>query len=213
MDKITDNFTSYFKKLILQSFCNLEHLSYSSEDIQAAVDCDCILNFESYKELLVVNNALDVVNYVCKLDFNKVLITSALYCKLNEIITLGSLDQELYGKYRKVEVTMKALGVLPPPKNKEVDILVDSLNDFDKIADPKDCVINTMLKLMKMQPFENGNKRTALMLANCALIKQNDGIIYFDNTNYPEFKERLSDYYVTGNTDVVNYLKSHCMSY
>ena len=50
-------------------------------------------------------------------------------------------------------------------------------------------------KLMKMQAFNDGNKRTAMLIANHQLIKFGKGIISISNEDKVEFGTRLIKYY------------------
>lgn len=204
-------FRHSFKKVILESFCNLEHVNYDDDTIKTAMVEGAVLAFDTYRELIVAENAMDMVDYISKLNFKELKFNEDLYCKLNEIITQGSRDQDVYGQYRSVNVEVKALGVLPPPDYNQVNKLVESLNDLQKQIEPKEHVAKTMVELMKLQPFENGNKRTALFLANCALIKNKLGIIYFDKQTYPDFREHLIDFYEFNDKSVVDYVKEKCI--
>lgn len=150
------------KKVILESFCNLEHVNYDDDTIRTAMVEGAVLAFDTYRELIVAENAMDVVDYISKLNFKELIFNEELYCKLNEIITEGSRDQDVYGQYRSVNVEVKALGVLPLPDYNQVNDLVENLNNLQEQDNPKEHVAKTMVKLMKLQPFENGNKRTAL---------------------------------------------------
>lgn len=52
-----------------------------------------------------------------------------------------------------------------------------------------------MLYLMKSQLFWNGNKRTAMLIANKELIKQGNGIISIPIEEIEDFNQLLSRYY------------------
>ena len=52
-----------------------------------------------------------------------------------------------------------------------------------------------MCKLMKMQLFNDGNKRTAMLIANHELIKLGKGIISISEENKVEFGTKLIAYY------------------
>lgn len=73
--------------------------------------------------------------------------------------------------------------------------LEDLLIDINKIENDTIRVIRLMLKLMKMQLFNDGNKRTAMLVANHELIKNGRGIIAIDEEDKVEFSERLIQYY------------------
>ncbi|MBO5005044.1 MAG: Fic family protein [Clostridia bacterium] len=79
---------------------------------------------------------------------------------------------------------------LPSKKNLE-----KLLNEVNKInCDTKRAII-LMCKLMKMQMFNDGNKRTAMLIANHELIKLGRGIISVSEENKVEFGTKLIEYY------------------
>lgn len=73
--------------------------------------------------------------------------------------------------------------------------------------------------LAKMQPFGDGNKRSALLLANAIMLKRCDNTLLFtvpadDEKAVLEFNERLSAWYVDGDNSVIGWLadwnQDHC---
>jgi prophage maintenance system killer protein len=63
--------------------------------------------------------------------------------------------------------------------------------------------------LAKMQPFWDGNKRTALLAANGLLLKHGIDNEYFtvpSGSKSVEFNEKLSDYYLDRNDEIINWL-------
>ena len=51
-----------FKKVILESFCNLEHVNYDDDTIRTAMVEGAVIAFDTYRELIVAENAIDVVD-------------------------------------------------------------------------------------------------------------------------------------------------------
>lgn len=58
-----------------------------------------------------------------------------------------------------------------------------------------DGAITLMCKLMKLQYFNDGNKRTAMLIANHEMIKNGKGIISIAKEFKEEFGEKLIAYY------------------
>ena len=68
-------------------------------------------------------------------------------------------------------------------------------------------------KLIKMQPFWDGNKRTSIILANRLLIENHSGIISINNHHFEEFNNLLSNYY-NDNTkleEVALFIENNCI--
>ena len=58
-----------------------------------------------------------------------------------------------------------------------------------------DAIFTFMCKLMKMQTFNDGNKRTSMLVANHELIKNGKGILSIADEDRIEFGTRLIKYY------------------
>lgn len=69
------------------------------------------------------------------------------------------------------------------------------LEDIEEIKCETEKNIVLMCKLMKMQLFNDGNKRTAMLIANHELIRKGRGIISISAENKIEFGNRLIEYY------------------
>ena len=71
-----------------------------------------------------------------------------------------------------------------------------------------DKAIETLLYVKKKQLFLNGNKRTAVILANHILIKSAAGLIVIPAKEVGEYKRLLVDYYETDkNEEIIKFLK------
>lgn len=72
--------------------------------------------------------------------------------------------------------------------------------------------IRSMLAFMRQQIFWDGNKRTATLFANALLIEKGCGILEISELQMPEFNEKLSAFYRSGDdTDVAFYLYQNCI--
>ena len=58
-----------------------------------------------------------------------------------------------------------------------------------------DAIFTFMCRLMKMQAFNDGNKRTAMLVANHQLIRYGKGIISISDEDRVEFGTKLIEYY------------------
>lgn len=69
------------------------------------------------------------------------------------------------------------------------------LDNIDNIKCGTEKAIFLMCKLMKMQLFNDGNKRLAMLIANHELIRLGKGIISVSEENKVEFGTKLIAYY------------------
>lgn len=76
-----------------------------------------------------------------------------------------------------------------------------------------DAILVLMCKLMKMQLFNDGNKRTAMLIANHELIKNGKGIISISMEFKEEFGEKLISYYENEEKleELKNFLLINCL--
>ena len=64
---------------------------------------------------------------------------------------------------------------------------------------------------MKTQVFIDGNKRAAVIFANHYLIAHANGLLVIPETNVPEFKRLLVDYYEGADEAIImSFLKQKC---
>lgn len=73
--------------------------------------------------------------------------------------------------------------------------LENLLEEIEQIENETYKNIVFMCKLMKMQAFNDGNKRTAMLIANHELIRTGRGIVSISEENKVEFGTRLIEYY------------------
>lgn len=73
--------------------------------------------------------------------------------------------------------------------------LKNMIGEISSIKTTTDRALTLMCKLMKMQVFNDGNKRTSMLIANHELIKSGKGIISISEDNKEEFGMRLISYY------------------
>ncbi|WP_406038414.1 Fic family protein [Succinimonas sp.] len=66
--------------------------------------------------------------------------------------------------------------------------------------------------LARLQPFWDGNKRTALCLCNMELLKHDFDLLIIPKDKYAGFEERLTPFYKKENNDVIGYLARNCFA-
>ena len=109
---------------------------------------------------------------------------------------VGANIVEQPGKLRTYEVSMGGTRWKPelPSEEKMNDLIDEYENNLDD-ENITDAIFTFMCRLMKMQAFNDGNKRTAMLVANHQLIKYGKGIISISDEDRIEFGTRLIQYY------------------
>lgn len=118
---------------------------------------------------------------------------------------------KLHGELRVYDVSMGGTKWRPELPTKEK--LEELLQEVEKIDSVTDREITLMCKLMKMQLFNDGNKRTAMLVANKELIRNGKGIISISEDSKEEFGIKLINYYENENTleDLKEFVLNNCL--
>ena len=81
------------------------------------------------------------------------------------------------------------------PEIPSMEKLNTVLEEVKAISSETDRALTLMCRLMKMQLFNDGNKRTSMLIANHELIKNGRGIISIPQDCKVEFGTKLIEYY------------------
>lgn len=112
---------------------------------------------------------------------------------------------------RIYEVKMSGTNWIPKlPTLEGLEKLLEEV-EIEKCETKKAIVL--MCKLMKMQLFNDGNKRTAMLIANHELIKKGRGIISISEENKVEFGTKLISYYQNDEmlNELVHFIYDKCL--
>lgn len=106
---------------------------------------------------------------------------------------IGNNLVENPGKMRIYDVTMGGTKWKPElPTKESLELL---LEEYRKNEGSTDGIITLMCKMMKLQFFNDGNKRTSMLIANHELIRNGRGIISVAEEYKEKFGEKLIAYY------------------
>lgn len=96
------------------------------------------------------------------------------------------------------------------PTKEKLDNLLEEIKN---IRCDTERIIILMCKLMKMQLFNDGNKRTAMLIANHELIKLGRGIISVSEEDKVEFGTKLLAFYEDEEKikELVEFIYSKCL--
>ena len=167
---------------------NLEGIAITFPETQAIFDGQNVSHLR-IDEIQTINNLKHAWQFILssidtKIDFNYISSIHSL---------IGSNIVDSAGKLRIFDVTMGGTNWKPElPSIDKVNILLEKYNNNSVNTDS---IITLMCKLMKMQAFNDGNKRTSMLIANHELIKNGKGIISISEENKIEFGTKLIEYY------------------
>lgn len=157
-------------------------------------EINCILNLRDAWNFTLSNIDTDIT-----LDF---------ICKVNSFVSRNeSLE---WGVLRTGKVGINGVDYIPDIPNRE-DVITN-INEILKEENITSRSLNLMLHLMRSQIFWDGNKRTAILVANKLLISNGCGIISVKEDDINEFNKLLTEYYNTGNKDkIIPFLYDKCI--
>ena len=158
------------------------------------VEINCILNLRDAWNFTLSNIDTDVT-----LDF---------ICKVNSFVLRNeSLE---WGVLRTGKVGINGVDYIPNiPEREDVIVNIENILKEENITSRS---LNLMLYLMRSQLFWDGNKRTAMIVANKLLISNGCGIISIKEDDINEFNKLLTEYYNTGNKEkIIPFLYDKCI--
>lgn len=196
------------KKVLVSNIYNsarLEGINTTYPDTKTILDG---VNVPSLKldEINCILNLRDAWNYVLTNIDSK--INLEFICKVNSYVSRNeSLE---WGVLRNGKVGINGVDYIP-----DIPIKEEVVNNINKILEEKNITkkaIDLMLYLMRSQIFWDGNKRTAILVANKLLISNGCGIISVKEDDINEFNNLLTEYYNTGNKDkIIPFLYDKCI--
>lgn len=194
-------------KTIIYDQAILEGVSTTFPDTELILENGKVNNMTSEDVLKIINlkHAWEFI-----LDKDVILSPTSYYVSQ---YTAKLINEGFYqdgGRIRLVPVRIGGTEYIPPIPSEEVvratinSIINDSIEDIDK-------AIEIALYIMKTQVFIDGNKRTAIILANHYLVSKGKGILVIPYNKVSEFKKLLVAYY-EGNceTEIKKFLKEEC---
>lgn len=167
---------------------NLEGIAITFPETQAIFDGGNISHLR-VDEIVTINNLKHAWQFLlstidAEINFNYISSVHSL---------VGSNLVESPGKIRIYDVKMAGTNWMPElPSKEKLGKLLEEVMQYNCETER---FIVLMCKLMKMQLFNDGNKRTSMLIANHELIRSGKGVISIGEDNKVEFGTKLIEYY------------------
>lgn len=190
---------------IIWKSANLEGVNVTFPETQMIVDGFSVAN-KTIDDLTIILNLkrgwqylFDTINEDVNLnyikDFNRLIGRDLVY----NSGFLRTADIRISGTKHKPKL----------PIDYEVQENIDKILDN---ANKKDMALELMLYIMRSQLFFDGNKRTAMLIANKILIENGLGIFSVKQENMNDFFTKLVKFYEDGNTqDIKSFCEKECI--
>ena len=183
---------------------NLEGITVTYPDTQVIFDGYSVQGYK-VEEITAINNLKKAWQFLLNdIDLE---LNLAYICQINKIIGEGIFYNP--GIIRSTPVNIGGTTWQPPiPFESQIK------EELDRVAGESNTerAINMMLYLMRKQIFLDGNKRTAMLIANKIMIENGCGIISIPINKQPEFYKLLIRYYETNNNEEIKkYIYDYCI--
>ena len=183
---------------------NLEGIAVTYPDTQVIFDGYSVQGYK-IEEITAINNLKKAWQFILNdIDLE---LNLAYICKINGIVGEGIFYNP--GMIRSTPVKIGGTTWQPTiPFESQIK------EELDKVSGESNTerAINMMLYLMRKQIFLDGNKRTAMLIANKIMIENGCGIISIPIDKQPEFYKLLIKYYETSNKEEIKeYIYNYCI--
>ncbi len=169
----------------------LEGLCVTFPDVEAIYNNRKISGQKTY-EVVAINNLKHAWQFI--LDSIEYEIDYPYICKINQYV--GSNLFMDAGFIRNIPVSIS--GTAWKPDTPIESVIKDEIERTCQIENPTDRAITLMLHLMRKQVFLDGNKRTAMLVANQIMISNGVGVISVPIEIQYDFTKLLIEYYESG---------------
>lgn len=147
--------------------------------------------------------AIMILNHKRALDFilsNRNKFKEINLAKIINLHTILTKDLEVTSGLRNNPVAISGSNYLPLESKKEIELILNKLvNIINNISNPLEKSLVVLVLLSYIQPFTDGNKRTARVLANAILIACDYYPISFRNVEETDYLKALLLFYETNN--------------
>ena len=183
---------------------NLEGIAVTYPDTQVIFNGYSVQGYK-IEEITAINNLKKAWQFILNdIDLE---LNLAYICKINGIVGEGIFYNS--GMIRSTPVKIGGTTWQPTiPFESQIK------EELDKVSGESNTerAINMMLYLMRKQIFLDGNKRTAMLIANKIMIENGCGIISIPIDKQPEFYKLLIKYYETSNKEEIKeYIYNYCI--
>ena len=196
------------KRGFIKSLCLFEGICLTDTQAEGLLNKDdSIMASFSDNDALIVRNVTDSFAFLDSTGIAGTTVDLNLFIKLNAIL---AREQALYtGCLRNGLCSIPCIGVVPVPDSQNIQEEIDRLNGITP-DNYRTCVSSCFCNLARMQPFWDGNKRTAFFLCNIRLMKNHLDLLMLTEDIYGDFERHLTAFYTGKNNLIIDFLAEKC---
>ncbi len=175
----------------------IEGNTYSLLETEVLIKQSQVAPGHSQYEAVMILNHKKAIDYLLKGRNKFKTITLSQILNLQAILTK---DLEITEGIRKNPVAISGTNYVPLSAKKEIEKALEELiKIINKTASPLEKALIALAMLSYLQPFNDGNKRTARVLANAILIANDCYPVTFRNVSELDYLEALILFYEKNN--------------
>lgn len=202
-----DSAVEMAKRLLVDSIwksANLEGLGTTFPKTEAIL-ANAPTNTKTEEVLFVINMKRAWQFLLDNLNYNNSIMLLREYDKI-----VGELLFHYAGEIRTIPVQIG--GTSWEPELPHTGIIIDSLDEIEKIQDTELKALKYFCYIARTQMFIDGNKRVAQLMANKVLIEHDIGIFQIPIEKLEKFKELLIEFYESDDDKkIIDFMKIHCI--
>jgi Fic family protein len=193
-------FTKEFERLMIElswKSSQIEGNTYDLLDTEQFLKHQIVSKSHSKQDTQMLLNHKEAINYTFE---NKNIYKKISVSKIIDIHTLLTQKMGISKNLRKRIVRITGTKYLPPDNE---FIIQEALENLCKLVNSKSSIFEkaflTVLLISYIQPFEDGNKRTARLTANAILMNGNACPLSYRSINPSEYKKAILLFYELNN--------------
>lgn len=163
---------------------------------------DGVTSYKRYDDAVMLKNLYNTfISYTEEiLKGNQVEIDQKLICSVHSFITKDLLAFDERGVYRDSAVKITGTNYTPVESKIEIEHRIQEiLNGQKEISNPLEKAIYLHCNLAKLQPFVDGNKRTARMIESIVLMKHNIvPLVAIQGEEIQKYRSSIIKFYESG---------------
>lgn len=191
---------------IIYSQALLEGMSLNYENVKPIIENDVVKDMKP-TDILKIMNLKNAWNFILEKDIIMSKIDLHLISSIARIVNEGFYHE--LGILRTIPVAIGGCKYTPPIPNEQM-ASKDVAKIFRRRKSDLDKAIDICLYLIKNQLFNDGNKRTAIIVANQYLIQKGRGLLIIPDKKVEQFRKLLVEYFDSNNRTKINSFLKKC---
>ena len=188
---IMQNIKEYFDVELTYNSNAIEGNTLNLQETRAVLEDGITIGGKSLRE------HLEVINHKMAIDFIVSLLKKRKIIEMDILdlhaIILDRIEPKYAGFYRPYQVYIRGTTYVPPSHKKVPKLMKEFIKLINSKKDPLELATEVHYEFVKIHPFVDGNGRTARLLMNLILLRNNYPITVILNTERKKYLRYLME--------------------